>query len=88
MSGDAWKAAAKHWLEAALANVDTDTEAVAEAEAALMCCRILAGEAEPDPDLLVSDEDEDCTCPPDLLARGGFSSGCPAHSRLRTDGAR
>lgn len=24
-------------------------------------------------------EEEECTCPPELLARGGFRGGCPKH---------
>lgn len=25
-------------------------------------------------------DDPECTCPPELRARGGFQSGCPVHS--------
>lgn len=26
------------------------------------------------------DDDGECVCPPDLLARGGFKGGCPVHA--------
>jgi len=28
-------------------------------------------------------EEYECTCPPDLVARGGFKSGCIVHSFVR-----
>jgi hypothetical protein len=80
---------AREHLEAALnglANNGSYEEVVSEAEAALMALHVLYGNTEPFT-LVPADVLEDigrseptCVCPPDLVARGGYRGGCPAHN--------
>lgn len=78
---------ARDRLEAALAElVDGGSDSVlGEAEAATMALHVLYGHTGPitlvPGDILddVDRADPVCICPPDLVARGGFRSGCPVH---------
>lgn len=68
-----WGAEAKRLLTEVLFLMDSEDVQVTAAE---VCLRIQAGEA--DPGEYPLDEEEPCTCPPDLKARGGFTSSCLA----------
>lgn len=74
-----WTARAEHYLEQALAELRADTDPLGSISAADACVRIGNGEMEPDEELL-SDEplEVPCTCPPELRARGSFTSTCRA----------
>jgi len=62
--------------------MDTD-DVVPELEAALKCLRIEAHEADPEEldGYVFPGEQIPCTCPPDLIARGGFTSTCRAEHK-------
>jgi hypothetical protein len=78
---------ARECLEAALAGLtDNGSDAVlGEVDAAAMALHVLYGDTEPItliPGDIMDDVDRPepvCICPPDLVARGGFRSGCPIH---------
>lgn len=71
---DELRAAERHIREA-LARLGTE-DVIPHLEAAIQCERIAMGEADPS---TMDDVEPPCTCPPDLVARGGFTSRCPAH---------
>jgi hypothetical protein len=81
---DTWGVRARQLLEQARAEVEGGIDAIPTVEAALAVLRIEAGEA---PNHTMDgysfpDEEPDvtlCICPPDLVERGGFRSGCPIH---------
>lgn len=79
-----WSARATELLERALEEHRDGQDAIptaTEALAALYRCQgespgtavLSAGE------LKLDEPTPDCTCPPELAARGGFASSCPAH---------
>lgn len=78
-----WTTLAERLLEQALNELRSGNDAVSATSAALAA--LTAGdrpEAEQDDlwgELVAEPDDAPCTCPPDLVARGGFRSGCPAH---------
>lgn len=78
---------ARACLEAALAGLIDDTadaEVLGEAQLALMALHMLYGSTEPitliPTDVLehMNQPAPTCICPPDLVARGGYRSTCPA----------
>lgn len=87
-----WSALAGRLLAQALGELqDADDTAVSTATAAREALRAWAGDPPGGDDSFdelvcvlrepgeLTSEDPPCTCPPDLAARGGFTSGCPAH---------
>lgn len=83
------------WLDRAVRLIGQASEELADnpddgiigtVSAALAALRVAWGD-EPSPDLLdyfrgeEADPMADCTCPPELIARGGWQSTCPAHGR-------
>lgn len=79
-----WSVRGERLLERALSEVRDDEDAIATVSAAVQALRIDAGEADPATmdDYPFPGEDRpelECICPPDLVARGGFKSGCPVH---------
>lgn len=75
---ETWGACAERLLEQALDEVRDRVDAIGTVDGALTALRIEAGELPPDDDLLADGETVTCICPPDLVARGGFRSTCPA----------
>lgn len=81
-----WTSLAARLLEQALGEArDGDDDAIISAETAAIALRAACGEVPEttmrDMAALLDDGDESvCTCPPDLVARGGFTSTCPAHT--------
>jgi hypothetical protein len=75
--GAVWQALAEEFLLEALVAVRDNSDGIPWADAAMMAMRVWAGEI-PDPGDLAPVTLE-CTCPPDLVARGGFRSTCPEH---------
>lgn len=78
-----WLRRAIRLLDEAGGRIETD-DVIPEISAVLACLQIDCGErpAEIMDGHHFPDEPEDesgCTCPPDLLARGGFRSTCPVH---------
>lgn len=78
----------------ALDNMQSDIDAIAELSLAAVAWDAVMGAASPDQladldeyvltddggyEIEVGDGGE-CNCPPDLVARGGFRSGCPVHA--------
>lgn len=88
--GDIWSLRAHRLTVRALGSIP-DEEALIDLDAAVLCLRISYGEADAAkmdrfPFIDEDEEDEEdkedrCTCPPDLRARGGFSSSCPVCGR-------
>lgn len=78
-----WGDRAVNLLNQALSELRDNTDALPTISAAEACLRIQAGELSPaELDGFVFPGEpvpEDCTCPPDLKARGGFRSTCDAH---------
>lgn len=85
-----WTGRAERLLEDALSALRDETapldEVFSAAGAAIVCLRIMdrsAPEDELDGYPFPGEEEEYermwCTCPPDLRARGGFTSSCPVH---------
>lgn len=74
-------------LEAALSGLDDDDsdEVLGEAQLALMALHVHYGSTETitlvpaDVEEYVDRRDPTCICPPGIVARGGFRSGCPVH---------
>lgn len=74
----------------ALDNMQSDTDASAELSLASAACDAVMGTASPDvlanlDEYVLTDDGykvggDDCICPPDLVARGGFKGGCPVHA--------
>lgn len=80
-----WRDRAEAFLRQALDEVQEGSDATGSTEAALMALRIWGGELPPevmDGDAFPG-EDPPCTCPPDLVERGGYGSDCPAHRASR-----
>jgi hypothetical protein len=71
----AWVQRAEDYIGYALAHVRSG-DVIPQLEAAIQCQRIAAGEADPS---TMDDPEPPCTCPPGLVARGGFRSTCLAH---------
>ena len=78
-----WHRRAARLLDEARERIGTD-DVIPQVSAALACLQILYGERPPE----IMDgyafpgepcDESGCTCPPDLLARGGFSGQCPVH---------
>jgi hypothetical protein len=72
-------------LEAALAGLADGAEVSGDVQQALLALHVLYGSTEAIT-LVPTDIAEDverpklkCICPPGLVARGGFRSGCPIH---------
>lgn len=78
-----WGSRAERLLEQALGEVLSSIDAIPTVDAALAALRIEAGELPADEldgyPFPGEESDKDCTCPPDLRERGGFTSTCPAH---------
>jgi hypothetical protein len=78
-----WGKRAEEALKRALDKVRGSIDAIADVTLALDCLRAEAGELPPDvlADLIADYEDDGpaCTCPPELVERGGFKGGCPVH---------
>lgn len=79
-----WSARAERLLEQALSETRDGIDSIPTVDAALTALRIEAGEVPADamdgyhfPG--EDDSDDGCTCPPALVARGGWSSRCPVH---------
>jgi len=76
-----WDGRAKRLVEQALAEWE-DVEQHATLSAALACMRIADGDLPPDElegyPFPGEDPDVVCTCPPEMIARGGFKGDCPA----------
>ena len=84
-----WARRAERLLEQALDEVRDDVDALVTVSAAEAALRIEAGELPaselegyPFPD--EAEPERECICPPELVERGGFRSGCPAHSAWPT----
>ncbi|MEV4079207.1 hypothetical protein AB0J43_02790 [Nonomuraea fuscirosea] len=79
--GGIWSDRAARLLEDALDQLSRGHDPLPEISAAETALRIEAGERSPDEmeGYPFPGEDEGCTCPPALRARGGFTSTCPAH---------
>jgi rhodanese-related sulfurtransferase len=78
---------AREHLKAAVDGLDSGVEVLGEVQAALMALHVCYGSTETIA-LTAADVAEDvdrseptCICPPELVARGGFRSGCPVHHR-------
>ena len=84
-----WSALAEDFLERALANLRDGLDPIPYAEGALAALRAPEASEAVGGDLwreLASSVELDeppCTCAPDLAARGGFTSSCPAHGGTR-----
>lgn len=76
---------AREQLSAALDGLGNGVEVLGEVQAALMALHICYGSTETitlTPVDIADDVDRHgppCICPPGLVARGGFRSGCPVH---------
>ncbi len=76
---------ARERLQAALDGLDSGVEVLGEVQAALMALHLCYGSTAAitlTPADVVDDVDRCesvCICPPELVARGGFRSGCPSH---------
>lgn len=81
----AWHTRAEALLERALDEARSGIDAIPTVTAALQALRIEAGEASEDSmdgyHFPGEDDPTPCTCPPDLIARGGWASTCPLHGR-------
>jgi hypothetical protein len=80
-----WGVRAERLLERALDEVRSGEDAISTVSAAEAALRIELGELPEDamagyPFPGEEDDEDDCICPPDLLARGGFKGGCPVHA--------
>lgn len=79
-----WGDRAERLLEDALSRLRSGGDALPEIGAAETALRIEVGQIPPDAmdgyPFPGEDGDETCVCPPDLRARGGFTSACPAHT--------
>lgn len=80
-----WSDRAKCLLAQALSEVADGRDAIPTAAAAVAALRIEAGELPAD-ELAGypwpgEESEKPCTCPPDLVARGGFVSTCPLHGQ-------
>jgi hypothetical protein len=74
-----WTARIADLLDRAIDELRSGEDFIATVSAANAACDIMAG-ALPEDELEASwwGECPECTCPPDLVARGGFTSGCLA----------
>jgi hypothetical protein len=71
----AWLARASELLTQALGEIEDGVDAIATISEAEQALRVAYGEASSDTLVEVGPT---CTCPPELAARGGFSSSCEA----------
>jgi hypothetical protein len=80
-----WTVLAERLLEKALSELrsgdDTTVATASAALAALTACDLSADEQDELWHELAESDEVPCTCPPDLVARGGFTSNCPAHGK-------
>ncbi len=83
-----WGDVAEGYLEQALDEVRDGDDAIAAVSSALAALRIEAGELPADEMDVVEDADLECTCPPELLARGGYRSSCPLYGRSHAAAGR
>lgn len=78
-----WRERAEQALEEAISEVRSGVDAIASVSLAMACLRADAGELPADEEEQLADHFElghpSRLCPPDLLLRGGFKSGCPEH---------
>lgn len=82
-----WTARAERVAEQVLSDVKSGTDALPAVSLLEAVLRAEAGEL-PAGEMAALDayfrrdegDEADCTCPPDLLERGGFRGGCPVHS--------
>jgi hypothetical protein len=79
-----WRQRAEDALERALDELRSDEDAGAAVSLAAAYLRALYGESDDDElaDLRYYERDREpeCICPPALVSRGGFKSGCPVHA--------
>jgi hypothetical protein len=78
-----WAMRAERLLEQALQETRDGIDAIPTVDAALTALHVEAGELptdEMDDYPFAGEETDDCTCPPELRARGGFRGGCPVHN--------
>jgi hypothetical protein len=80
-----WSVRAEHLLEKALGEVIDGLDAIGTVDLVLTVLRIEADEMPADevegyPWPGEEEDETGCICPPDILKRGGFRSGCPVHS--------
>jgi hypothetical protein len=77
-----WSIRAQEAIEQALGEVIDGDDAIATLSLATACLQAEVGEldAEDMADLDRFYKCPICTCPPDLLERGGYRGGCPVHS--------
>jgi hypothetical protein len=81
-----WGVRAEYLLEQALDEIRTGIDAIPTVDAALAALRVEAGELPPNEMESYPSSGEErcgCTCPPELLERGGFRGGCPVHAPQR-----
>lgn len=81
---DLWTHRAELLLEQALGELLGNHDPIPTITAALMALRIECGEEPADqmdgyPFPEEERDESGCTCPPDLVARGGWRSSCPVH---------
>jgi hypothetical protein len=85
-TGALWGIRAERLLEQALDDVRSGVDAIPVVDAALAALRIQARELPADEmdgyRFPGEEEAAECTCPPDLLERGGFRSSCAAHGTM------
>jgi hypothetical protein len=77
-----WSERAEAALEEALVAVRDGVDAIPAVTAALDCLRAEAGELSQEDVAALAEmftPGPACTCPPELVARGGFRSSCPMH---------
>lgn len=83
MDRNLWSARAEALLERALGEVRDGVDAIPTVDAVMQVLRIEAGEAAADTmdgyPFPGEDDLTPCTCPPDLVERGGWASTCPKH---------
>ena len=77
-----WSLRAQEAIEQALGEVIDGDDAIATLSLAMACLQAEVGELDADDmaDLDRSYKGPVCICPPELLARDGFRSGCPVHA--------
>ena len=83
-----WSIRAEKAIEQALSEVTDNIDAMPALSLAMACLQAEVGELAADDmaSLDASFNGPVCTCPADLLARGGFRGGCPVHSLARAAG--
>jgi hypothetical protein len=83
-STSVWTERAERVTEEALVLIHHNEDAISTLSLAIACLRVECGEL-PAEELAGIDfpgeepDESGCTCPPDLIARGGWTSRCPVH---------